>query len=83
MLMNAEASIKFLEKQFSQEPGNRDELFVESYLRNKTIEKPGVYTAMIPKTNHGSFTDLAAISPIINEAGADVKAIFQLINEPS
>ncbi|MCU6709920.1 carboxylic ester hydrolase [Paenibacillus sp. J5C_2022] len=81
MLMNAEASIKFMEEANSQEPGNRDELFVESYLRNKTIEKPGVYTTLIPKTNHGSFTDLAAVSPIINEAGADVNAIYQLINE--
>ncbi len=58
-------------------------MFVESYLRNKTIEKPGVYTAIIPKTNHGSFTDLAAVSPIINESGADVNAIYKLINELS
>ena len=40
---------------------NRDELFEESYLRNKTVEKPGVYTTIIPKkTNHGSFTDLVS-----------------------
>ncbi len=81
MLMNAEASIKFMEESYLQEPGNRDELFVESYLRNKTIEKPGVYTTVIPKTNHGSFTDLAAVSSIINEAGADVKGIYKLINQ--
>ncbi|MGG2056953.1 carboxylic ester hydrolase [Lysinibacillus pakistanensis] len=83
MLMNAEASINFMKEAYSQQPGNRDELFVESYLRNKTIEKPGVYTAIIPKTNHGSFTDLAAVSPIINESGADVNAIYKLINELS
>ncbi|WP_315743561.1 alpha/beta hydrolase family protein [Paenibacillus suaedae] len=83
MLMNAEASIKLMKEANSREPGNRDELFVEAYLRNKTIEKPGVYTAIIPKTSHGSFTDLAAVSPIINEPGADVPAIFQLINEMS
>ncbi|MGE7997760.1 alpha/beta hydrolase family protein [Lysinibacillus sp. NPDC093190] len=83
MLLNAEASINFMKEAYSQQPGNRDELFVESYLRNKTIEKPGVYTAIIPKTNHGSFTDLAAVSPIINESGADVNAIFMLINELS
>ncbi|TXK84332.1 carboxylic ester hydrolase [Paenibacillus sp. N3.4] len=81
MLMNAEASIKFMKEAYGGEPGNRDELFVESYLRNKTIERPGVYTTIIPKTNHGSFTDLAAISPIINEPEADVNSIFQLINE--
>ncbi|MGG4497599.1 alpha/beta hydrolase family protein [Brevibacillus reuszeri] len=81
MLMNAEASIRFMKEAYSQEPGNRDELFVESYLRNKTIEKTGVYTAVIPKTNHGSFTDLAAVSPLINEAGADVDAIYRLIND--
>ncbi|MGE7690936.1 carboxylic ester hydrolase [Lysinibacillus sp. NPDC097214] len=72
-----------MKEAYSQQPGNRDELFVESYLRNKTIEKPGVYTAIIPKTNHGSFTDLAAVSPIINESGAKVNAIFKLINELS
>lgn len=83
MLMNAEASINFMKEAYSKQPGNRDELFVESYLRNKTIEKPGVYTAIIPKTNHGSFTDLAAVSPIINESGADVNAIYKLINELS
>lgn len=83
MLLNANASINFMIEAYSQQPGNRDELFVESYLRNKTIEKPGVYTAIIPKTNHGSFTDLAAVSPIINESGADVNAIFKLINELS
>ncbi|QGG53532.1 alpha/beta hydrolase family protein [Lysinibacillus pakistanensis] len=83
MLMNAEASINFMKEAYSQQPGNRDELFVESYLRNKSIEKPGVYTAIIPKTNHGSFTDLAAVSPIINESGADVNAIYKLINELS
>lgn len=81
MLMNAEASINHMKEAYGQEPGNRDELFVESYLRNSTIERPGVYTAIIPKTNHGSFTDLAAVSPIINEAGANVDAIFQIINE--
>ncbi|QDQ00917.1 carboxylic ester hydrolase [Lysinibacillus fusiformis] len=81
LLMNAEASINFMKKSHGQEPGNRDELFEESYLRNKTIEKPRVYTTIIPKTNHGSFTDLAAVSPIINESGADVKAIHKLINE--
>lgn len=48
MLMNAEASINFMKEAYSKQPGNRDELFVESYLRNKTIEKPGVYTAIIP-----------------------------------
>ncbi|KOS63160.1 carboxylic ester hydrolase [Lysinibacillus agricola] len=83
MLLNAEASINFMKEAYSQQPGNRDELFAESYLRNKTIEKPGVYTAIIPKTNHGSYTDLAAVSPIINESGADVNAIFKLINELS
>lgn len=83
MLMNAEASIRFMKEAIGREPGNRDELFVEAYLRNQTIEKPGVYTAIIPKTNHGSFTDLAAVSSIINEPGADVPAIFQLINELS
>nr|WP_234405672.1 carboxylic ester hydrolase [Paenibacillus sp. IHBB 10380] len=81
MLMNAEASIKFMNEAHGQEAGNRDELFEESYLRNKTVEKPGVYTTIIPKTNHGSFTDLAAVSPIINESGADVNAIYKLINE--
>lgn len=83
MLMNAEASINFMKEAYNQQPGNRDELFAEAYLRNKTIEKPGVYTAIIPKTNHGSFTDLAAVSPIINESGADVNAIYKLINELS
>ncbi|MHA7582271.1 hypothetical protein ACX12E_18065 [Paenibacillus vandeheii] len=57
--------------------------FDEAYLRNQTIQKPGAYTATIPKTNHGSYTDLAGVSPIINEAGADVAANFQLINELS
>ncbi|MGN4123757.1 alpha/beta hydrolase family protein [Lysinibacillus sphaericus] len=81
LLMNAEASINFMKEAHGKEPGNRDELFAESYLRNKKIEKPGVYTTIIPKTNHGSFTDLAAVSPIINESGADVNAIYKLINE--
>ncbi|GIN93229.1 carboxylic ester hydrolase [Siminovitchia terrae] len=81
MLMNAEASINFMKEAHGQEPGNRDELFEESYLRNKTVEKPGVYTTIIPKTNHGSFTDLAAVTPIINESGADVNTIYKLINE--
>ncbi|MDN4599746.1 hypothetical protein P5G61_00785 [Paenibacillus sp. F6_3S_P_1C] len=57
--------------------------FDEVYHRNQTIQKPGAYTATIPKTNHGSYTDLAGVSPIINEAGADVSANFQLINELS
>lgn len=38
-----------MKKSHGQEPGNRDELFEESYLRNKTIEKPRVYTTIIPK----------------------------------
>lgn len=81
MLMNAETSINFMKEAHGQEPGNRDELFEESYLRNQTVEKPDVYTTIIPKTNHGSFTDLAAVSSIINKPGADVNGIFKLINE--
>ncbi|MEI3615944.1 carboxylic ester hydrolase, partial [Bacillus thuringiensis] len=50
-------------------------------LRNKTIEKPGVYTVVIPKTNHTSFTDLAAFSPIINEPDEDVATNYKLINK--
>ncbi|MFE6076900.1 alpha/beta hydrolase family protein [Paenibacillus sp. NPDC057886] len=83
LLLNSAASIRFMEEASKGEPGNRDELFAEAYLRNQTIHKPGAYTATIPKTNHGSYTDLAGVSPIINEAGADVSANFQLINELS
>jgi len=61
--------------------GIQNELLEIVYLRNKTIEKPGVYTVVIPKTNHTSFTDLAAFSPIINEPDEDVAANYSLINK--
>ncbi len=82
MLMNAEATIHFMKEAKNQKiNGIQDELLEISYLRNKTIEKPGAYTVVIPKTNHNSFTDLAAFSPIINEPDEDVSANYTLINK--
>ena len=50
MLMNAEATIQYMKEAENQKTGGiQDELFEISYLRNKTIEKPGVYTVVIPK----------------------------------
>lgn len=76
-LMNGEATIDFMKDANDQESKDLHEL----YLRNKVIGKPCVYTTIIPKANHSSFTDIASFSPIMNESGADVKAIYQLINE--
>ncbi|GIN86007.1 carboxylic ester hydrolase [Heyndrickxia sporothermodurans] len=76
-LMNGETTIDFMKDANDQESKDLHEL----YLRNKVIGKPGVYTTIIPKANHSSFTDIASFSPIMNESGADVKAIYQLINE--
>lgn len=82
MLMNAEATIQYMKEAENQKTdGIQDELFEISYLRNKTIEKPGAYTVVLPKTNHNSFTDLAAFSPIINEPGEGVSANYTLINK--
>ncbi|MEH7649105.1 alpha/beta hydrolase family protein, partial [Bacillus toyonensis] len=82
MLMNAEATIHYMKEAKNQKTtGIQNELLEISYLRNKTIEKPGVYTVVIPKTNHTSFTDLAAFSPIINEPDEDVAANYTLINK--
>lgn len=82
MLMNAEATIHYMKEAENQKTtGIQNELLEIVYLRNKTIEKPGVYTVVIPKTNHTSFTDLAAFSPIINEPDEDVAANYTLINK--
>ncbi|EMK2594137.1 alpha/beta hydrolase family protein [Bacillus sp. GMs2/2] len=82
MLMNAEATIHFMkEAENPKTTGIQNELLEIVYSRNKTIEKPGVYTVVIPKTNHTSFTDLAAFSPIINEPGEDVATNYKLINK--
>ncbi|MGE7883723.1 alpha/beta hydrolase family protein [Bacillus sp. NPDC094077] len=82
MLMNAEATIHYMKEAENQKTGGiQDELFEISYLRNTTVEKPGVYTVVIPKANHNSFTDLAAFSPIMNEPGEDVAANHKLINK--
>ena len=82
MLMNAEATIHYMKEAKNQKTnGIQNELLEISYLRNKNIEKPGVYTVVIPKANHTSFTDLAAFSPIINEPDEDVAANYTLINK--
>ena len=50
MLMNAEATIHYMKEAENQKTtGIQNELLEISYLRNKTIEKPGVYTVVIPK----------------------------------
>lgn len=82
MLMNAEATIHYMKEAENQKAtGIQNELLEISYLRNKNIEKPGLYTVVIPKANHTSFTDLAAFSPIINEPDEDVAANYTLINK--
>lgn len=50
MLMNAEATIRFMkEAENPKTTGIQNELLEIVYSRNKTIEKPGVYTVVIPK----------------------------------
>ena len=50
MLMNAEATIHYMKEAKNQKTtGIQNELLEISYLRNKTIEKLGVYTVVIPK----------------------------------
>ncbi|HCQ91675.1 MAG TPA: carboxylic ester hydrolase [Clostridium sp.] len=83
MLINASDSIRNMEEANKAEVGNRDELFAESYKRNQTIKKPGVYTIVLPNTDHGSFTDLAGFSPLISVPGSNYKKTFKLINELS